>query len=300
MQNLDDLKKRIKTTGDLLGVVKTMKSLAAVNIRHFERAALSLTQYAEVIDQAWAVLLRSGETALQAGRESRTVILVMGSDQGMCGQFNEQATRAALRLGKELEESGAVVTYWTVGDRVRAGLRDTGREIPVHLQVPGTLGGIDMVVGELISAMAAWHRKEAGRFHVIYNAQKGREGYEPLQKRVLPLDRSWREEITETPWDGRCLPQTYLPMETMFANLFEQHLFVSLYGSLARSMAAENSARLNAMQAAEKNIEEMRSRLQGEFLQTRQNSITEELLDIVAGVEAMTAQPVTHPTKRNQ
>ncbi len=60
-----------------------------------------------------------------------------------------------------------------------------------------------------------------------------------------------------------------------------------LYGAIARSMAAENIARLAAMHAAEKNIEDMREELQANFRQTRQNSITEELLDVMAGFEAL-------------
>lgn len=287
MQTLDILKKRIKTTGDLLSVVKTMKSLAAVNIRHFEQAARSLTEYGDIVEQAWTVLFRSGGMVLPTGREKRAVILAMGSDQGMCGQFNEMAIQSALELGEKVKGAGIDVTYWTVGDRVLAGLIDAGKAVPEHFQIPGTLGGIDLVVGELVQRMAAWHRSGSGHFHVIHNTQNENEGYSPRNRRILPLDREWGETISSTQWPNRCLPQVFLPTDVMFATLFEQHLFVSLYGSMARSMAAENAARLAAMQSAEKNIEEMRTKLQGDFLQTRQNAITGELLDIVAGVEAM-------------
>lgn len=288
MQTLDVLKRRIKTTGDLLGVVKTMKSLAAVNIRHFERAAQSLTEYADVVQQGWAVFFRSGGMMMPASRESRAVILAVGSDQGMCGQFNELATHVSLRLGEQLVKTGQDVAYWTVGERIRSGLEDSGQGVDVHLSIPGTLGGIDTVVGDLVRRMAEWHRSGAGHFYVVHNAQTDGEGYASLEHRILPLDRDWGESVSAAPWPGRCLPQAYLPVEVMFAGLFEQHLFVSLYGALARSMAAENAARLAAMQAAEKNIEEMRSELQRKFLQTRQDSITGELLDIVSGFEAMT------------
>ncbi len=71
MQTLDALQKRIKTTTDLLSVVKTMKSLAAVNIRHFERAAQSLVQYAQVVEHGWSVLFRSGGVMLPQARKAR-------------------------------------------------------------------------------------------------------------------------------------------------------------------------------------------------------------------------------------
>jgi len=286
VQTLDVLQKRIKTTSDLLSVVKTMKSLAAVNIRHFERAARSLTQYAEVVEQGWAVLFRSGGM-LPFGREYKAVVLAVGSDQGMCGQFNEVAVQAALAAGERLAGEKLDVTFWTAGDRVRSGLEDAGKKSELHFSIPGTLGGVDFVVGNLVEHMAEWQRHGAGRFHVIHNAQSGRESYASHDRCILPLDRKWCEQLTTTGWPGPSLPQTYIPGEIMFAGLFEQHLFVSLYGALARSMASENAARLAAMQSAEKNIEDMRDELQGDFRQTRQNSITSELLDIVAGVEAM-------------
>nr|WP_321513740.1 F0F1 ATP synthase subunit gamma [uncultured Pseudodesulfovibrio sp.] len=290
MQTLDALQKRIQTTGDLLGVVKTMKSLAAVNIRHFERAARSLTEYAEVVEQGWAVLFRSGELTLPAGRETRALILVVGSDQGMCGQFNELATRAALQEGDRIVGKGLDVAYWSAGDRIRIGLEDAGRVVVKHFSIPGTLGGVNLMVEGLVPHLAEWYRSGQGRFHVVHNAEGEREGYAPLVHNVLPLDKDWEEKVTAAPWPSRCLPQTYLPTEALFAGLFEQHLFASLYGALVRSMAAENAARLAAMQAAENNIEDMRAHLQMTFHQIRQDSITGELLDIVSGFEAMIKQ----------
>jgi len=288
MQTLDVLQKRIKTTNDLLSVVKTMKSLAAVNIRHFERAARSLTNYAEVVEHGWSAFFRSSGIMIPSGRLNRAVILAVGSDQGMCGQFNELAMQAALKAEERWAGKNLDVTFWTAGDRVRAGLENAGKKPDLHFPIPGTIGGVDLVVGDLVGHMAEWQRLGIGRFHVVYNAQSGREGYNPIDKRILPLDREWCERLTRAQWPGPSLPQTYLPSEIMFTGLFEQHLFVSLYGALARSMAAENAARLAAMQAAEKNIEDMRDELQGDFRQTRQNAITSELLDIVAGFEALT------------
>jgi F-type H+-transporting ATPase subunit gamma len=288
MQTMDSLQKRIKTTSDLLAVVKTMKSLAAVNIRHFDRAAQSMMAYAEVVEQAWSVLFRSGGIMLPTPRANKGVVLVIGSDQGMCGQFNEVATQAGLSVGKRLDEEGISTTFWSAGARVGAALEDNGKKPQLHFSMPGTLGGVDRVVTKLVERMAEAKRDGAERFHVVYNAQNESEGYSPKDDRILPLDAAWGKKLASAPWPGRCLPQTLNPGEIMFSGLFAQHLFVSLYGAITRSMAAENSARLAAMHAAEKNIDEMRTELQGNFRQTRQNAITGELLDIMAGFEAMT------------
>jgi len=287
MQTLAVLQKRIKTTSDLLSVVKTMKTLAAVNIRHFDMAAQSLTQYASVVEQGWTVLFRSGGVMLPTNKENKAVVLVVGSDQGMCGQFNELVMQAGLTAGESLIEQGLEVAVWSIGERTRAALEDAGKNPELHFPMPGTLGGVDSIVNDLVENMAEWQRREMGRFHVVYNAQQEHEGYEPINDHILPLDGKWGAQLALAKWPGRCLPQVFLPGETLFSELFKQHLFVSLYGAITRSMAAENIARLAAMQAAEKNIEEMREELQVNFRQTRQNTITGELLDIMAGFEAI-------------
>ena len=75
--------------------------------------------------------------------------------------------------------------------------------------------------------------------------------------------------------------------ETIFRALIREYLFVSLYRAFADSLASENASRLAAMQSAEKNIEERLEELFGQFHRQRQSTITEELIDIVSGFEAM-------------
>jgi F-type H+-transporting ATPase subunit gamma len=81
-----------------------------------------------------------------------------------------------------------------------------------------------------------------------------------------------------------------LSYETMFHYLFQQYLFVALFRALAQSSAAENAARLMAMQAAEKNILETQENLMARFREQRQANITNELLDIVSGFEALSEE----------
>ncbi|WP_243545114.1 F0F1 ATP synthase subunit gamma [Pseudodesulfovibrio tunisiensis] len=289
MDTLQALQKRIRTTTDLLGVVKTMKSLAAVNIRHFERAARSLEGYRDVVDKGWDVLFLSGGSVAPRRAGNQAVILAVGSDQGMCGSFNEVVLDAALKSAGSLRAEAQDVLFWSAGERMRAGLQDAGFEPERHFAMPGTLAGANESVETVSRALARWERSRAGnRFHTVFNSPTGLQGYEPRNVTVLPIAR---DAAKRPEWPSRCLPKAMNGAESLFAALFGQHLFVSLYGALARSLAAENAARLAAMQAAEKNIMEMRDALWADFRQTRQNTITGELLDIVSGFEAMTAEP---------
>jgi F-type H+-transporting ATPase subunit gamma len=88
-------------------------------------------------------------------------------------------------------------------------------------------------------------------------------------------------------WPSTCLPLLGLTGEELFSHLFRQYLYVSLFRAFAQSIASENAARLASMQAAEKNIVELEDVLLARFRETRQTAITAELLDIIAGFEAI-------------
>jgi F-type H+-transporting ATPase subunit gamma len=104
---------------------------------------------------------------------------------------------------------------------------------------------------------------------------------------LLPLDRAWIQRLQETPWPTRALPFFRGDPQALFSGLVREYLFAGLFRAFAQSLASENASRLASMQGAEKNIEERLAELQNRFHQQRQMSITEELLDIVAGFEAL-------------
>lgn len=294
MQTLEGLKKRIRTASDLLSLVKTMKGLAAVNIRHFEQAAHSLEEYSMVVEQAWQVLLLSEGEVAPFPKTKKAVILVIGSDQGMCGQFNEVILQHAQIEKKSLQASGIETEFWVAGDRIRSGLDDAGLPPSLTFHIPSTLGGIHSVVAEFVEHIAIWkYKRGVTRFSTVFNTPIGMQRYIPHRERILPLDQEWTDKRTNEAWPERCRPQFFIPTKQLLGGLFEQHLFVSLYGALARSLAAENTARLMAMQAAEKNIMDMRDTQEAKFRELRQSAITEELLDIVSGFEALITKQKT-------
>ena len=93
MQTQQDLKKKIENTEDLEAVVKTMKVLAAVSIRQFQRAVESLSDYRRTVDMGFQILLRQRPHVLSeigSAQDGGVGAVVFGSHQGMCGQFNEQ------------------------------------------------------------------------------------------------------------------------------------------------------------------------------------------------------------------
>lgn len=290
MATLERLNRRIRTAHDLLGVVKTMKSLAAVNIRQFERAVASLEQYRHVVDMGWTVFLRMERPALPQPRNKADVCLIVGSDQGMCGPFNESLWSFAFdRVAAAGATGGRQWIYWSVGEKVAAILADAaGVAHEARFAAPGSLNAIDQRIRELIQAIEQWRSgKHMETLTICHHVLGNHGGYAPVFQRILPLDPAWAEERRQAPWPERCLPMLGASRATTFTHLFRQYLFISLYRALAQSLASENAARLMAMQAAEKNILETLDELQALFREKRQAAITDELQDIVSGFEAL-------------
>ena len=288
MDSLEGLKKKIKTAGDLLSVVKTMKALAAINIRQFGEAALSIEEYNRIVDLGWQVLFRYGKSMLYAQTNNVSVLLLLGSDQGMCGRFNDIVIEQAVRKEKLLTQKGVKVFFWTVGERLRSGLKAEGKKVYQHFELPDSLHMINEQVERLVQSFEAVQRRQGiETLYILHNRLAEQKTFEPVIFRALPLDKTWLGKYIKKPWPGRCLPICGIDRKNLFRQLFRQYIFVSFYRAFAQSIACENAARLKSMQAAEKNILEMEENLEAKFRETRQHIITAELLDIIAGFEAI-------------
>ena len=288
MQTLEILEKKIRTAADLLSVVKTLKTLAAVNIRQYERAVLSLETYCKVVDMGWQALFRNTELERMPGKRKTAVIIIIGTDQGMCGRFNELIMATALSESEKLRKEDVAVFFWTIGEKISTAVTDGGFETSLRYQAPGSFQSVNMMVGNMTGKMEDWRtNRGAEHFYLCHNILSVKAAYEQVFYPFLPLDDKWAGRRKNMPWPGKCLPLVGLPRADMFRQLFRQYLYVSLYRALVQSLAGENQARLTAMKAAEKNIEELEADLKKNHREQRQMSITNELLDIIAGFEAL-------------
>jgi F-type H+-transporting ATPase subunit gamma len=291
MTTLEGMRRRINSTEDLQSVVKTMKALAVVSIRQYEQAVAALAEYNQTIELGLQVLLRDRPGAVQTGTATSSThlgALVFGSDQGMVGQFNEQIVRHTRDVLNGLQVPLADRRIMAVGERVAVQLEDTHAAPEATFPVPSSVAGITPLVQELLVRIDTWRSKnELNRLILFYNAARSGAGYEPTHLRLLPVDAAWLRELEQRPWESRRLPTYTMVWEDLLAALIRQHLFVAIYRACAESLASEHASRLAAMQGAESNIEERLEELTRAFHHQRQTAITEELLDIVAGVTAL-------------
>ncbi len=291
MQTTESLKRRMKSASDLLSVVKTMKALAAVSIRQYQKAVDSLRDYNRAVEMGLQVVLKERMGAMlerKTATMKRLGVIVFGSDQGLCGQLNEQISVFMLDYAKTAGIKRENRKVLSVGARVADYVEDAGQTVDELLPTPSSTAGITPLVQEIIMIIDEWHfRQNVDHFFLFYNKYESGATYHPHQVQLLPVKREWLQEIARKKWDSKSLPIFRMDGDRIFSSLIREYLFVSLYRAFAESLASENASRLASMQNAEKNIEEQLQDLHVQFHRTRQMTITEELLDIVAGFEAM-------------
>jgi F-type H+-transporting ATPase subunit gamma len=295
---LESLRRKIDGAADLEGVVRSMKALAASSIGQYEKAVQSLDDYYRTVELALvACLHQAGPVALAEGEippherphEGKIGAVVFGSDQGLVGRFNEVIVEFAVHELKTLP--GKIAKIWAVGDRAHALLADTGVAPVDLLSVPTSVNAITSLVGRiLIEIEAALEHGDVGEVYVFHNHPKFGAVYEPVSERLVPLDQTWQHKLAATAWPTKNLPEVIEGAESALRAFVRGYLFVLLFQACAESLASENASRLAAMQRAEKNIEDILEDLNRTFRRVRQESIDEELFDVISGFEALTGR----------
>lgn len=291
MQTLNSLKRKIDSVTGLESVVKTMKAMASVRIKQYEKAVESLRDYNRTVELALqAILMNRQEFILESEKKSTQSIgaVVYGSDQGMCGQLNDQILNHTLDNLQKFSGETVDKRIIVVGDRLRHKLKNAGLPVEDYIRVPGSVDGITPRVQEVLSIISRWQTEnQPDLVWLFYSRKPEKTGFSPHTERLLPIDRHWVETLKEKAWTSRCIPLYTMDFRPLFSSLIRQYLFVVVYRAFAESMASENQSRLQSMQHAEKNIRDELESLNMEYHQRRQMSITEELLDIVSGFEAL-------------
>jgi F-type H+-transporting ATPase subunit gamma len=291
MDTLENLNRKIGSAGELESIVKTMKEMAASNIGQFEMATIALNDYYKTLELGLIAYFKQEKQysikELQQGNDEMKPIgaIIFGSDQGLVGQFNDVLSVFA---SEALNKLKAKKKLWAVGTRMEDRLSDLSFVNIKLFPVPNSVSAITALVGNiLIDIEAAREKGEINEFYIFYNRPKITQGYESVSQQLLPLDRRWEQGFENQKWVTNKLPQVVGGIKYSLSALIKEYLFVSIYRASAGSLASENASRLEAMQRAEKNIDELLDELKNKYHRLRQSSIDEELFDVVSGFEAL-------------
>jgi len=285
------IKRRLETAETLQGVVTTMKTLSAARITQYRRAVAALDASTRTLELAVQAVLKVHPELLSAvaePRNSAVTAIVLGSDRGLCGPFNERIARhvGGLLADKASREQ---LSLLTVGRRLDSRLAAQGYTSTASVRPPGKMDTVDGAVVEVLSHIDRWTEEgRAGRIYLAYNRPARGATYESLALRLVPVHRRWLEGLRDRPWPTNRLPMPLGDGRALVQGLVRQFVAHALVQAFAASLSSENAARLASMDAAERNVDERLTQLRTSYRQARQNAVTAELLDIQAAFAATT------------
>ncbi len=291
MPSLKDLKNRIASVKSTRKITKAMQMVAAAKLRRAQDAAEQARPYAERFNAVMAGLSASvggtdGAPKLLAGTGADQVhlLVVMTAERGLCGGFNGSIARKARIRANELIAQGKTVKILTVGKKGREMLRrDWGSHLVGHVDL-SDVRRVGYVNAQAI-AKDVLGRFEAGEFDVatiFYSRFQNVITQIPTAQQVIPATFDDVEDAgTSTLYD-------YEPDEEGILNeLLPRGVATQIFAALLENAASEQGARMSAMDNATRNAGEMIDKLTIEYNRSRQAVITNELIEIISGAEAL-------------
>jgi F-type H+-transporting ATPase subunit gamma len=289
MASLKELKGRINSVKSTQKITKAKQMVAAAKLRKAQAAAEAARPYAERLGKVMASLATkvTGDSAPRllagTGKDQRHLLVVANSDKGLAGAFNSNIVRAALAKAKELTAQGKDVDFYLVGRKGRAPIR---RAHPSNIaqmfdttevREPG-YAEAERIVAELMEMYAA------GKFdvaHLFYSRFKSALTQEPTRLQIIPVPAP---EIATT---SQAAVEYEPDEEEILAELLPRYLKTQVFGALLENQASEQGASMTAMDNATRNAGELINKLTIQYNRSRQAAITTELIEIIAGAEAL-------------
>jgi F-type H+-transporting ATPase subunit gamma len=292
MEQLETLRRKMESARDLYSVVKTMKALAAVNIREYEKAVESLHSYNRTIEYGLQIMMKNKprQKIFSEPIHGKTGAVIFGSEQGMVGPFNDQIASFAMeKLSAQCNQEDER-TALALGEKVIGKLEEYGLVVEDRFSQFGSLMNITTLVQNILIKIEEWRsQRDIKKIILFHHKPSTGTSFHPHMKYLFPLDLRWLKSLEEREWPTRILPAFNMDWADLFSSLVRQYFFVSLYQASIESLASENASRLSAMQAEEKNIQERLEEIRTQFQHQRQEAITAELLDIVSGFEVLSS-----------
>ena len=283
MPSTIDLRRRIRSVKNTQQITKAMKMVAAAKLRRAQERMMAARPYSAALRQVLASVSTRVEVEkhpLLAVREqeNKVLLLIVTADRGLCGAFNTNIIRAAQNA---IAERGWQDIHLTTIGR-KAGDFFKRRNLPLKKQVTLLQALAPEVVRDIAQSLIAdFVSGEFDAVYVLYNEFKSIIAQRVALDRLLPLERP------EVDLTVPAIEYLYAPgPEQILGELLPKHIEFQLYRVLLESAAAEQGARMTAMEAATKNASDMISHLTLTYNRIRQASITKEIIEIVSGAAA--------------
>jgi len=298
MANLRHIRKRITSVTNTQQITKAMKMVAAARLRTAEMQLKAARPYAWSLDEMIRDLLKRTGTEgqpLLKGREEpkRVELVVVTSDRGLCGSFNTNILRHAAHWLTDNGDRFEEITVSVVGRKARDFFKR--RQWTIRDELIGALGDLEFTLAQRKGQdlVETYMEEKADTIYVTYNEFVSAVSQKVVTRKLIPCrfgqiedEKSMEEEAErETFVDYRYEPNR----ARLLSGLLPLHIHFQLYRAFLESFAAEMGARMNSMESATNNASEMIDKLTLQYNRARQNAITNELMEIINGAEALKA-----------
>ena len=292
MPSLKDLKNRISSVKSTRKITKAMQMVAAAKLRRAQEAAESARPHAERMESVMGGLAASVAGSQSApkllsgtGSDQVQLLVVMTAERGLCGAFNSSIVRLARTKIEELKAAGKTVKIITVGKKGREQLRRDYADLMIHHVDLSEVKRIGYDVAQDI-ARDVLNRFDAGEFDVatiFFSKFQSVISQIPTAQQVVPASF----DAPEGDVDGGNLYEYEPSEEGILADLLPRGVATQIFTALLENGASEQGARMSAMDNATRNAGDMIDKLTIEYNRSRQAVITNELIEIISGAEAL-------------
>jgi|TARA_B100001063_G_scaffold169904_1_gene159071 F-type H+-transporting ATPase subunit gamma len=289
--NLKDLKNRIESVKNTRKITKAMQMVAAAKLRRAQDAAEASRPYSERFNSVLASLAASVGNSESAplllrgtGKQDVHLLVVMTAERGLCGGFNSSIAKLARNYAAKLKESGKQIKIITVGKKGRDAIkRDLGQYFVEHVDL-SEFKSIKYTNAQSIAKalLARFDDNEYDVATIFYSKFVNVVTQIPTTQQIIPATFDDQSSTSDT------TIYDYEPdEETILADLLPRGVATQIFSALLENGASEQGARMSAMDNATRNAGDMIDKLTIEFNRSRQAVITNELIEIISGAEAL-------------
>ena len=286
MASMRDIKRRKSSIQGTQQITKAMKLVSTVKLQRARANAERSKGYFDCMyETVNSILSRVGHVDhkyLLPGKSQKKAVIVITSNRGLAGGYNSNVVKLVTRNEEWNKED---IVIYAVGNKGREALARNGYEIkeelPEVIEEPMYVDAMQLS-SRLLAAFAA---DEIGEIYLAYTSFKNTVSHVPTLLKLLPVE--YETEGKQTAQDGGAI-MNFEPEDVEALDMIVPKYITSLiYGAMMEAVASENGARMQAMDNATSNAEEMISDLALKYNRARQSSITQELTEIIAGAEAL-------------
>ena len=288
MEDIERIKEHLENIKSVEPIISSLRTIAAGGWQLALARLHGSQQYVENLTEILSALrVHISPTRLayahvfgQGLAPRRALMLVISSERGLCGAFNDMLLSGADRLIAQQALQSEKILIAALGTRAESHFRAQGIDLFMHYPLPLTrVASFDMVHNIGITLRNALYQHEVDAIYVIYSPYKSAITVEPICQRWLPIDAS----IVPSRYGNWPPPIIETDENLLFEHVVEEWTFARLFQYIMESAASEQAARFRAMDTASSNLARMIEELTISYHTARQDAITMEMLDLVAG-----------------